>query len=1592
MHRFRKKSETKRSQAINVLFEPLTPPSSTTSQFEPPPALPALSTGVEFRTSVIFPDLTRQFAAVGRPANVSEGKIRSRLAQQRAHGIEDTITEEEEELMFAALNSIQGIRRRGNSTSSITDVSVDVQYPESASSTKSSSGPSSSSLINAFPETPAVQDTSIYPLASLNSGIPPTASSKRHSNNMFGSSKFRDASHIRAGQRNRTVSSSTNSQDSMQGVAISSDNEYGSDLSDLPEESVAMASTSSAGEAIGGSAQLSDKEKTPVVRTSRLPSAPRLPNGNTLTVAQIRRMSKALERAISAIVENEHEADDDDEKILAPHSVPLGGGYPSRRPPTAFNDPSNPIEVSDLNAVLMFLAEAEHARLSQNFVQPENSVVAPAPVARTPGYVPGMTRPISPRDASGHDSEDYSTTPRATSPVYSLARGISQRRQGNSRPSTGQSRTNVSLLTERIQQENAANTARAESPYTNGQQYERRAPIINTSNIASGPGRRGPSSPSSQENSRFEMNSHSVNSGHAPSNAATSLSRSQSDATYRNTRSDINQGSTHKYTLTQEQQDFAEITKGLQREKLVSRAVAGPTLPDSPLVDEDPFKQSTSTSSDQSWNGGGNNASDIQAPIAMAMPQPTPHRLQKLGGPNVPRPQTPNNIVRSSTPVAMRSITPPTGRVSTPNYLVQRSPTANGFNTDNDDGVVRRTISPRPTLSHTPSTSSASGFNQLLHTSLGNSSRSSIGSAGSSYHSSSDETSPSYREISKWLFDPESKGSTYKSNGKKSSRQRPENTDNPKDDSDGKEDESIGDHEDVLELLTGLTKKDLAGIQQKLVSAAVAREAEEAIRHSQRRRRPSVQSRDFGSPTPKPIVNQQQEPATTIVAQTQPVVNATAVLQKQASTIAPEVKSEPPAVIVQTTSALPMIVTRPISPIGELLPQVDESKEFEVPSAATTPPLLEPELVAEPSPRARALAEALFGKDQTTPGVTPGASPVRPHKPSTEDLRDEVEKKAMAATVALKNPSLYVEGSSPLRRKSTKRIDLQKISGPHLVSASMSVDAIPLASPSMASLGSPEASKGGSKLGDRLRRLGGSLRSKSKPVPNHSKESSTASTVIYEHASGEQVVSYDPNALHQPQIRSGPAQTGIDPATAAAAAAAKSPAVSVTIASPPASAGPAGLKGFMAKLRTPRHAARSSKDFGNPTRPAVSMQPSASLSSSQLHEPAFTPLAAPASLAPPIQSAQASVTSSPAQTPDEIALEQLFAAAHNLGLNPADLSELLAKSGSQTAKLAAVNSRPGTGNRRYEDSSGMAWTNDQPSTTPSRQPSIRMKSDGAPRARPAREGNNPVSGVVRRTIIYPSTAAPTSASPLPGQSRSASVHQKTASSIYSKRRPMSMQSQVSGRSVIGRIPTPPPSRGAARRLSQDGHAPPVPSSLYSASNGRPGTSAGIISSYMSRRSSDTPDVSDQPAVEEGRALQLLELENGDVIWSVLDTLRDYEGEDPDEDPRFTFVQSRASFSSQVSTPEEAQSGISRVLGRSTSRAGAKGSMDAARSETKVFYGDAREIAHLIGQISQAADPGSFAHGAGTPASMRSSEDLPVEEQLDRLLHRVAEAR
>ncbi|KAG8796825.1 hypothetical protein FRC16_009493 [Serendipita sp. 398] len=1356
---FSKKSETKRPQVIEDGVDLLIPPpSSTSSTFDRSPTLPALSTGLEFRTSVIFPDLTRQFAKAGLAANVPESKLRSRLAQQRAKGNkEETITEEEEAIMFAALSSIQGIRRRGNSTSSVVDASVDMQYPESVSSSKSS-GPSSAGLINSFPETPAVQETSIYPFASLSSHSSSSSSSRRHSNNLFGASRLRDISQMRS-HRNRSSSSASTSQESMQAVAISPDSSQAGDLRDVQEVN---SSSSSSPVVENGNHQLSDKDKTPTARVSNLPSAPRLPNGNTLTVAQIRRMSVALERAMSALIESDPEADEDEEKILAPYSVPLGGGYPPRRPPTAFNDPNHPIAVADLNAVLAFLADSERARDSHVGNDPHSipTPVAPVPVTRTPGYVPGMARPISPRDMSGHESEDYSTTPRATSPVSPYGRvhrGLvpQSKKQANSRPSTAPTvvaTANAGPMANWGAHDESMVATLERSLSAGGQLYERRM---------QGNGY-GYSSMAVSQNGRTLTSggSSTVNSNtQRPATAQNGVQAYTNDGFGRHA------GIQSSYKQNQD----VDLTRGMPRDKSNLHSITGPALPDSPMIHDDMFQSYVPLTVPESWDATQTYATPQPSMTSsgIIMPQPTTHRPMRTPVSIPIRSQTPNNIARSSTPTGARATSPPIGRVGTPNYLVQRSPSANGYNLDQEtqDITVKRAVSPRPASSHTPSNSSTSAYNPLLHSSMGSSSRSSIGSIGSSYHSSDEEPNSKFKEP-------------------------------------------------------------------------------------------------------------------------------------------------------------PMIVARPMSPVEEAISEVKIPGEFEVPSAATTPPRFETPSPAKQSPRTKALTDALFG-DHLTP-----AAPGPKHQPSVEELQVEVEKRALAATVALKSPVVVPE-SSPLRKKSTKRIDLQKISNPHLVSASMSVDAIPLASPSMASLSmtqTQDLGRSGSKLGDRLRRLRGSIKTKGQQGPGHEREPSSSSLSNEITPNGpSQVLDYDPQSLSTPQIRTVPPTTPNKP-------------LSAGLASPPASAGPAGLRGLVARFRQSKGNPR--KEESTPPRSAVSVQPSASSSSSHLNDAdgsmtmgnIVVPPSRNTSLnraQPAIASSQSDVTSissGTAQTPDEAALrKRLLETALTLGLNAEDINVLLERA----AKTATHSDSPSDTSQRTMDEGQLAIG--QASTSLSRQTSTRVRIDASARLRPTREGGNPISGVVRRTIIYPSSTATPSTSPLPGYR---GVLRKM-SSASNKRRPMSVQSQYSGKSIHERVPTPPPPRGA-RRISEDG-LPPIPSSLYS-SSARPGTSAGIIYDGISnshRRSIDGHDGGpDSGFPEDGRALQVVELENGEVVWSVLDTLRS-PGDEFDDESRSIYFNRRGSFNSQYSGMDES---VRSTYGRSTSRTGMpKPSLDGTGPETKVRF-------------------------------------------------------
>jgi hypothetical protein len=105
--------------------------------------------------------------------------------------------------------------------------------------------------------------------------------------------------------------------------------------------------------------------------------------------------------------------------------------------------------------------------------------------------------------------------------------------------------------------------------------------------------------------------------------------------------------------------------------------------------------------------------------------------------------------------------------------------------------------------------------------------------------------------------------------------------------------------------------------------------------------------------------------------------------------------------------------------------------------------------------------------------------------------------------------------------------------------------------------------------------------------------------------------------------------------------------------------------------------------------------------------------------------------------------------------------------------------------------------------------------------------------------------------------------------------------------------------------------------------------------YDDRQHNGTFDGTLEPGhAEEARALQVVEFANGEVIWSVLDTLRSPMGEDFDNDSLSYYFPSRGSYASQYSIPEDAAQSSFRGPSRSVSRAG--NDPDLPTPDTKVL--------------------------------------------------------
>jgi len=144
---------------------------------------------------------------------------------------------------------------------------------------------------------------------------------------------------------------------------------------------------------------------------------------------------------------------------------------------------------------------------------------------------------------------------------------------------------------------------------------------------------------------------------------------------------------------------------------------------------------------------------------------------------------------------------------------------------------------------------------------------------------------------------------------------------------------------------------------------------------------------------------------------------------------------------------------------------------------------------------------------------------------------------------------------------------------------------------------------------------------------------------------------------------------------------------------------------------------------------------------------------------------------------------------------------------------------------------------------------------------------------------------------------------------------------------------------------------------------------------------------------EGTALELIEMENGETIWSIVNGLRD--------DDLESAYASRTSLSSEYSSRDnnEGLQVFVKDHGRSTSKGSSssflsrkKPSQNKSRPDTKVFYSSSAHIGRLIESLSQGMDAGSFNFGnlppdRSTPSSIHSDTDAQwtIEEKLEHML-------
>ncbi|CAA7265440.1 unnamed protein product [Cyclocybe aegerita] len=1556
------------STVLSIIQEKLNNPSPD-DPFEPDIAassldtidtLPELPPTNDFRTSLILPDLSRRFSllreSTGDP--VLFDQLRSRLANQRARGAENQITEEEEDMLLETLGRI---RSRGTATPDRSQENVGEGEDGARGSVRSLT-------------------TSVSSVTSS-----PSRPSKRYSNNLFGSGRLRDYAYL------KSVGSSRGSGGSTRTASLTPTEASTKDLLNATVRSVTPDNTATP-PVQPSPTDLDSALSTPTPSSSYVDgqlqaiSAAEYRLQKTMGPSNLKRASLALEKAIKEI------EDEVEDEILVPRSPPIPRANLEHHAPEVRNSNASNASSVFQGGMAISIDQTIHDEFSERRA-------SPIPARTIPGYVPGMPRPMTPRDFDFDEQRSHSTTPRPQSPF----------------PDPPVSPTLVSITTSKLKRESTSSTAKS-SPITpvgaaplflqrstNGRYTPDDSPWSgaagDTSDIDSSLSallsRRRPASPLSGPSYRpMAVSNRPSSRPGTPSNVIWTTNPNHKNSHSRN----------NSWT-----------TDG-------ARSLRSPALPDSPMLE------------------AGQSAQPSFSSIANSPP--------KELSPSSTRPNAYIPEIELGSPILAAIHAP---RSPTPTQTAPRSPTSPVFS---NFELSQRNGSRRSSRQNPPS----SPFNISAFPTIGlapraNSSRSSLDSVGSSFHSWDEPD----QLLSVFSDSKEQQPAWHDFYADKSSSATPSGSSPEDDDCDA---------EEVIMRYGGLKKSDIAAIQEKLVTAVFTKIANTDPRDRapsvMRRRRPSTSQSNYSRITSPPPQMQPPSSPSTFTSDDH-FSKASALL----NSVVESIKDHPAALNTSTSSISPPSsdeispTTRRNRDLAHVLFGTEDdgkdesSKEDPIipipdpepapivsnPATPTPPATQFPSTLPPPIPVAEPAAPQPF----TVPYLHRNPSTNRiPQTPQEEAaLAREVQQKAEAAMIALKkDPSRVNLGDSLKQSPSVrKKIDTSQISTPTLVSTTTNVDTLPIRSPSLSS----STNSAPSKLGSRFKKLRGSLRAKTTAEENASLESVKTPPAT-------QTAHYDPARLNVPSPSS----------------ATESGRFKVPVPSPPASAGP-GLKGFMARFRnkqrmsemppvgerpaptvttpitlstplTPRltestthKALTSPADRSHNASPRPSSQP----------RPMYSrfPPANPPPVPAPAPQQQAQVPDSPNSleaSKSAAALEQLFAAANNLGLDQGALNDLLARSASTSSRtlltrnnsVAAASSRPSFSKEGAAQVSYVGSTGSDQTATPtnygglsdqqqdrsvtqagtseevlSRKPSARRPEH----LRRPKEGQNetPAKAVVRRTIIYANDAA----------DFAALIQRKN-----STRRRRASATSVSSRSVHDRAPTPPPPKApTVKRFSADGMPPmpQLPNFLGQAEkmlNVPPTSIGGPIeksnSTYdslydmyagesrgasMMATDHAPSDPKGENAADPGPALEVIELANGETVWSIINSLRD-----ADED---SIYSGRASFASEYSSREPISDTLQPFV-KDHNRSGSRGSVSSfisrkktqpgkIRPETKVFYSSSAQIGRLIENLSQGADAGSFnflpnlpSRGPGHSASSSlSTNDInwTVEERLERML-------